>query len=110
MKPFIPCSLLPILLLAAIPAQAAVWHQNKQPLGLQMDASRPCAFFRLEGVAVADPAVNSQEWFALTRSHPAFAELWAALVTAKAGKLPIDVKTLGTEACGHAAVDIVVIP
>lgn len=100
--------LLPLLLLAASGgANAAVWQENEQPLNLLTDGSRPCAFFQLEGVGQAQPGDDAGLWFALARSHPAYSELWALLLTAKASKMTVDVRSLETSACGYTAVDLI---
>ncbi len=96
------------LALIAHGSSAAAWvdHVSKVPLELQSDADRPCVLFRLEGVAQADPSVSSEAWFALPKTHPSYSELFAILLTAKAGKLPLSVRTTGGTACGFASVNI----
>lgn len=92
-------------LVAPTPALAAE-HVSKRPLEVHSDLSRPCVIFRLEGVSVADPVVGSAQWFALPRTHPAFAEFFAILLTSRAGSFPISVRTSGAMQCGFAGVDI----
>lgn len=100
--------LLSLLLLASGgAANGAVWHEIKQPLNLHADASRPCAFFQLEGVGQSQPGGNAGQWFTIPRSHAAFSELWALLLTAKASKMTVDVRSLDTSACGHTEVDVI---
>jgi hypothetical protein len=98
------------ILLALQPGVAAAQtiHDNKVLLDLHEDGARPCALFRLQGVTSADP-VTGTEWFALPRTHLAFSELFAMLLTAAALNRPIYVSTKGTLSCGFAAVDAVLI-
>lgn len=100
------CSL---VLLAQASAALAVDHVSKTPMEVQSDADRPCAIFRLEGVTVADPNVSGSEWFAIPKTHPSYNELFAMLLTTKAGKIPISVRTSGGTACGFAAVNILAV-
>jgi hypothetical protein len=93
------CLTVPLLL-------AATFHEGKQVNIVMSPDTRPCAFFSLQGVAVADPVVPSTPWFAIPKSDPGFAEKFAVLMSAKlAGKL-VNVATDGTAspACGHATV------
>ena len=97
------CSL---AMLTQASAALAIDHINKVPMEVQSDADRPCVIFRLEGVATADPAVSGSEWFAIPKTHPSYNELFAMVLTTKAGKAPISVRTTGGTACGFAAVNI----
>jgi hypothetical protein len=74
-----------------------------------MDKTRPCVFFYLTGVAQPDPAVPAAEAFAVSRSHPAFAELVAMLLTARAAGLKLGVFTTGSTVCGQAEVDVMIL-
>ncbi|HEX8571684.1 MAG TPA: hypothetical protein VF759_02905 [Allosphingosinicella sp.] len=87
---------------AAAPAQTA--HENKIVADVIEDGTRPCLFFQLEGVASADPAAP-MVWFAIPRTHMAFSELFALLLTARVLQLPVRVNTTGAVTCGFAAVD-----
>jgi hypothetical protein len=97
-----------ISLLSWTTASAAAEHRNRYPTGIHMDNSRPCFFFYLDGVAQPDPAVSGPA-FAIPRTHPAFAELVAIVLTARAAGQKIGVFTTGTSACGLAAVNLIVI-
>lgn len=107
---FKSCSRALLVLALAIgsgfPVSAAQTHRGAKVLGLHIDATRPCAFFRLERVGVADP-VTATPWFSLPKSHPAFPELYAMLLTASVTGKSVDVQTTGTFDCGFAAVDFV---
>lgn len=83
---------------------AAEYHAEKD-VDLIMIDERACTFFILRSVPQADPAVPSSPWFALSKSHPNYAELNAMLLTGKASKSGMSVKTNGQTACGHAAVE-----
>jgi hypothetical protein len=48
----------------------AVEHSNKLVSELQaVNPTTDCFFFRLEGVAQADPVKPNDQWFAMSRSH-----------------------------------------
>lgn len=96
-------------MLAQSGGAVAARHDNKHAVDIHEDAGRPCMFFRLNGVTQADPAVSATEWFALPRDHLAYGELVAMLFTAKAARLPISVQTTGAVACGHMAVDFILL-
>lgn len=82
----------------------AVDHTAKRVLDLHVDATRPCAFFRLEGVAEADPVTPGSMWFAVPRAHAGYTELFAMLLTAKAANLPVTIKTNGTSSTACSTV------
>lgn len=86
------------LLAGSAPATAETTHATKRVIALHMDDYRPCAFFRLEGVGEADPVKPGAPWFAVPRTHPAFNEIFALLLTAKATNLPVTISTAGTSA------------
>ena len=73
--------------------------------------SRPCAFFTLEGVTQADPALPGVSWFVLPKTHPQFKESYALLLSAKlTGKLVNIITTGAIDPCGHAQVASVGLP
>lgn len=73
--------------------------------------ARPCAFFQLEGVNEAVPAVQSSPWFVLPNAHPHFKEAFALLTVAKlTGRLVTVTTTGGVHPCGHAEVVWVSLP
>lgn len=86
----------------------AAEHRNRYPVGIHVDKSRPCLFFYLHGVTQPDPAVHGPA-FAIPRSHPAFAELVAMLLTARAAGQMIGVFTTGAAACDLPEVNVIVI-
>ncbi|HYI40564.1 MAG TPA: hypothetical protein VE053_09625 [Allosphingosinicella sp.] len=91
---------------AAAPAQAV--HDYKTMFDILQDGTRPCLFFKLNGVTTADPAVAG-EWFAVPRYHLAFAEVFALIVTARTLNLTVRVTTNGATSCGVATVDTIYI-
>lgn len=84
-------------------AAPANTHSGKVVDGILVD-SRPCVFFWLTGVDVADSVVPGSA-FALAKTHPNYSELNAMLLTAKAGGRKVTVTTTGVSACGYAAVE-----
>ena len=104
MKAFLPAAASLLLAMQAAAAPAQVVHDHKAVSDIVQDGTRPCLFFRLVGVDVADPA-HSTHWFAIPRTHSAFAESFALLVTARAARLNVRVTTTGTASCGLATVD-----
>lgn len=90
-------------------AASAVDHTAKMVMELQSDQDRPCAIFRLDGVTEADPGVSGSPWLALPKTHPSYNELFAMLLTSKAGKIPVSLRTTGGTACGFAGVNILAI-
>lgn len=92
------------------PINAAV-HTAKRVIQLHEDGDRPCAIYRHEGVAEADPA-NGSPWFVLPRTHTAYTDLFAMLQTAKATNVLVTIHTsgTGTSSCdGFATVSIVML-
>lgn len=87
------------------PTQAAV-HSGKALAVIHSPDDRPCVFFRLTGVAEADPVAPGIEWFALPKTHPGYKEILALLLTARATGQPLGhVTTTGTLTCGtHVSV------
>jgi hypothetical protein len=76
------------------------------------DAVRDCVFFTLQGVDIADPAVENNQWFAVPRSHLGFKEIYSALLMARATGALVKVTTTGTpiSACsGHAGAHTLVL-
>ena len=97
--------------LAAVVPQSgalAVEYQDKHLVDLHTWHATNCVLFRLEGVSVADAAISPHPWIALRKDHAQFGEIYAMLLTAKAGRLLIDVFT-GAGVCGHPSVDLVTI-
>jgi hypothetical protein len=97
------------LTLAQGPARAAD-HFGKVAQDVHNHSSENCIQFKLKGVTIADSAVGVpgyREWFALPRSHPFFAELFAILLTGAAAGRTLNVHTSGATACNNAAVAII---
>jgi len=85
-------------------ASAEGIHTKKQVDDISVD-HRPCLFFKLVGVAEADPVVAGQWWFTVPRTHTAYREILNLLVTARVATLPVSVTTTGNIVCdGHAEV------
>jgi hypothetical protein len=98
MKKFLLATSALCLALQTTAAPAQVAHDDKTVLDMLED-TRPCVFFRLNGVTIADPAIGG-DWFVIPRSHIAFAELFAMLLTARVMHLTVYVHTTGATACG----------
>lgn len=99
-------------IIGAVPAFAYVDHVGKRVIGLQSDADRPCVIFSLEGVPQADPSKPGVQYFALSKTHPSYNEVFAFLLTAKAANLPVTIRTTGTtltSCSGFATVNIIVL-
>jgi hypothetical protein len=86
---------------------AAAEHRNVYPQGIHADKTRPCVFFYLKDVTQPDPAVPGASVFAIARTHPAFAELFAMVMTSRATNVPMNVFTTGAEVCGQAEVQLI---
>lgn len=73
---------------------------------------RPCTFFQLSGVAVADPVVPASPWFVIPQSAVGYKEMLAMLMTAKITGAKIYVTTTGTvnAARGQAEVSVIHLP
>lgn len=99
-----------ILLISATAAASPPSYSNKQVDLIQPDhPSSNCFYFILQGVGVADPAINSSPWFAVDRTtHKGAAELYATLLAAKASGLAVDVWTSGAITCGYASVSFAI--
>jgi hypothetical protein len=94
-----------VAVLFAAQSASAANFANKAIIDLLMDVnSRPCLFFTLDGVTVADPVVPWNPWFAVPKSASNFAEINAMLLSAKLAGRPISVETDGTTSCGIATV------
>jgi hypothetical protein len=91
--------------LIAHPANA-VEHSSKLVSELQaVNPTTDCFFFRLEGVAQADPVKPNDPWFAMSRSHSGATATFALLLAARVSGLPLSlVATTGQLVCGYAQV------
>lgn len=63
-----------------------------------------CAYFKLEGVAQADPVKPNEPFFAISRSQFGAKEAFATLLAAKVAGLAPVVQTRGNIVCGYAGV------
>jgi hypothetical protein len=97
-------------LIAATSPALAAYHTNQLIGRIQMPDSRPCVFFFLQGVSVADPVNPGDMWFTLPKSDPAYYEKMTTLVNAKLAGKTINVVTDGTISCGKANVLTVELP
>jgi hypothetical protein len=93
----------------ATPAMAA-YHTNQLIGRIQMPDTRPCVFFFLQGVSVADPINPGDMWFTLPKSDPAYYEKMSTLVNAKLAGKTINVVTDGSVSCGKATALTVELP
>ncbi len=88
-------------------ASYAATHTGKYVAELHSPDTRPCTFFRLKDVAVADPGVSNSEWFSVPQSHTGYKEILAFLVTAYSTGKTINVYTTGAVECEHPGVGVV---
>lgn len=84
-------------------AQAAT-HQGAKVKTMQSPDARPCTFFWLEGVGVADSTIKNSPWFAVPRTHLGHDVIISMLLTSLTTGKELDVHTTGGAACSHAAV------
>lgn len=84
--------------------------------GVLVDMVRPggdrqCTLFSLVGVGQSDPIVPGSIWFSIPETAPAYKEMVATLLLAKATSKPVDVSTTGAvpSACGHPGVAVLVL-
>lgn len=82
----------------------AVIHTSKEVAVFHSPDERPCTFFRLTGVAEADPVVADNPWFTIPQNHIGYKEITSVLLAARTAGKTVTVATTGTTACGHAAV------
>lgn len=82
---------------------AAQDYENKRVSFVHGLSGDDCVVFHL-----ADGVVNGQtQWMGIPRSHRSFSELFAILLTAKAGNLPVFVRTSGATVCGVMGLDFI---
>lgn len=83
---------------------AMTQHVNKS-ISLLEVAVGTCYFFKLDGVAQADPAVPNSPWFAVSTSQANAKEMYALLLSVRAsGGTLSRVLTSGAVVCGEAQV------
>lgn len=82
-------------------------YSAKRVFEMHVETTRPCVLFRLDGVTDADPANPGSPWFAVLRTHSAYNELFAMLLSAKVSNRNISIYTDGittaADACGPFA-------
>lgn len=61
---------------------------------------RGCAFFRMRGVAVVDPALSPSNEFAINVGRPDFAEVYALLLTAASSRATVRAASNQRLECG----------
>jgi len=67
--------------------------------------SRPCFFFTLDGVPIADSTIHTTSpWFAIAQTAINYKEVVALVLFARANGVPITATTSGGGACGLAEV------
>lgn len=86
---------------------AVQMYHGKRVFEIHVDTTRPCVLFRLDGITDADPANPGSPWFAVLRTHGAYDELFAMLLSAKVSNRNISIWTDGittaADACGTFA-------
>jgi hypothetical protein len=95
-----------VLAVQGVTAAAQTTHALKTVESMfTSDGATPCLTFKLVGVTIADPAVqtSNRALFAVPKSQANFAEIYAMLLAAKASALPVTVFTTGTTQCGAGA-------
>jgi hypothetical protein len=86
-------------------ANAVVDYHNANVSTLQATyQDTNCFYFRLIGVAQADPVVPGSPWFAVPRSQTGAGDVYALLLGAKLSGAPVWIQTSGQMVCGYAAV------
>lgn len=96
-----------LLALASIPPAIADSHIGKQVSAIHSPDSRPCTFFKLNGVTDADSATPGNPWFAVPQTHLGYDEILSMLITAYTTQTQMSVVTSGLS-CGHASVSYVI--
>lgn len=94
-------------------AQAVDYTGNGYQVGMiRSPDGRPCTFFTLNGVSVADPILPNSPWFVIPQSAVGYKEMLALLVSAKLTAKPLFVSTTGSvnTACGAAEAYVVTVP
>lgn len=79
-------------------------HYSKTVAILQAsEITSDCFYFRLEGVAEADPVKPNDPWFAVARTQNGAKEIYATLLAARVSNTGLyQVTTTGQLACGYA--------
>jgi hypothetical protein len=70
---------------------------------------RPCTFFSLVGVSVADPVVPNSAWFAIPQAAVGYKEMLALLLSSKLTGKSVYVSTTGAvnASCGQVEVSVI---
>lgn len=86
-------------------AKSAVNHVDKKVGELQPTyAVADCFYFKLKGIAEADPVKPGVAWFAVSRTDFGAKEAYATLLTAKLMDANVRIITSGGISCGYAGV------
>ena len=88
--------------IAATPALADATYTSKTIAEIQPpQVGHDCIYFRLDGVAQADPAVPNGPYFAMPRTHIGFKEIYPLLLAAYLNGTPVSVRTSGAAVGGE---------
>ena len=84
-----------VLMLCCSSSWAITGFNNVQVDMVRPGGDRPCTLFTLVGVSQSDPVVPGSNWFAIPQTAPAYKEMVATLLLAKATGRLVDVATTG---------------
>ena len=91
-----------LLTYCLVPNTLAVSHTNKTIEILLSPDSRPCLFFKLVGVAEADPINPDNAWFAVPVEQVGTDTTISMLISASVAGKNVSVTTTGQLQCGLA--------
>lgn len=98
------------LIAFGVSAKSAVNHVDKKVGELQPTyAAADCFYFKLKGIAEADPIKPSVAWFAVSRTDFGAKEAYATLLAAKLMDANVRIITSGGVSCGYAGVSEILI-
>lgn len=99
-----------LLAVGALPAAAQVTHTGKKVGALHgFYDSADCIYFKLEGVAQADPIKPGEPLFAISAAQPQAKNAYAALLASKVSGGTLLVRTRGNLVCGYAGVATIIL-
>jgi hypothetical protein len=84
--------------------QATTTHTDKKVEVIHGPDTRSCVFFKLKDVAEADSVTPDIPWFAVSKEHIAYDEIFSILLSARMTDAELTVYTTGETVCGHAEV------
>jgi len=106
-KGFLAAAVACVFSLVAVSPAIAGPHYSKTVSVVEIAVSN-CYFFKLTGVAEADPVVANSPWFAIAKTHPNAKELYALLLSVRSSGSTLErVVTTGAVVCGHAEVSTI---